>query len=159
MQFKIERFPDSGFAYLMNSCLNIDSNKIGVAIDGSDLYVQLIHGEGNATDLFIPFTDTQSWHTLAISYDRGALSATLDAASLTLIDGPILTQPGSVGFKIASDTAQANGLRGSVDNILITDLNDPIAQYPLSTGSGNIAFDSVGSYDGSISHGEWQSHI
>ncbi|MCD4745182.1 MAG: hypothetical protein K8R58_02660 [Bacteroidales bacterium] len=59
------------------------------------------------------------------------------------------------GFNIASDTAYSNYLSGLVDNILLTDLRDPIAQYPLNTGSGSFVFDSVSYNDGSIINGIW----
>jgi len=64
--------------------------------------------------------------------------------------------PSSLGLNIASDTDLSNGLSGLVDNILLTDLREPIAQYLLNTGSGFIAYDSVNHYDGSITNGEWQ---
>ncbi len=63
-----------------------------------------------------------------------------------------------LGFKIATDTASSNGFTGLVDNILITDLRDPVAQYPLNTGEGSTAYDSVGHYNGTITNGVWQVH-
>jgi len=85
----------------------------------------------------------------------GTLSATLDEISLTTNEEPSLSLPSTLGFNIASDTARLNGLSGLVDNILLTDLRDSIAQYLLNTGSGAIAYDSVDSYDGSIINGTW----
>jgi hypothetical protein len=84
------------------------------------------------------------------------LSATLKDDPLVVNEEPQLTLPASLGYKIASNTALSDGLDGSVDNILLTDLRDPIAQYPLITGEGNTAKDVVGHYDGSITNGEWQ---
>jgi hypothetical protein len=156
MQFKINTFPHSGFNYLMNSCCNTESNKVGIAVDGTNIYVQVDKGIGGKTELYINFSDTSSWHTITVTNDRGSLSASLDEEPLSTNEEPSLSLPSTLGFKIASDTARLNGLSGRVDNILLTDLSEPIAQYLLNTGSGTTAFDSVGSYNGSITNGEWQ---
>ncbi len=50
------------------------------------------------------------------------------------------------------------GLR--VSPLAITDVqHEPIAQYPLNTGEGSIAFDTVSHYDGSINNGTWISFL
>ena len=85
-------------------------------------------------------------------------SASLDGIPLTN-EKTSLTLPFTTGFKIASYTSQSNGLSGLVDNILLSALKTPIAQYSLNTGSGSIAFDSVNHCNGSITNGIWQSHV
>lgn len=155
IQFKINSIPTSGFNYLMNSCLNKISNKIGVAIDFKNLYFQIDKGSGNKTELSISFSDTSIWHTLFLSNDRGFLFAVLDLNFLSINLPPVLSLPSNTGFRIASDTNNSQNLNGLVNNILITDLRVPLAQYLLNEGSGSVANDSVGHNNGSIINGLW----
>ena len=46
----------------------------------------------------------------------------------------------------------------NVINIDIVDSSETVAQYPLNTGTGTTAYDSVGSNHGTITNGEWQVH-
>ena len=156
MQFKIDEFPRTGFKYLMNSCYNVEDNKIAIAIDETHLYVHQVNQEGQKTELNINFSDTQEWHTIKVTNDAGSLSAILDKDSLTINEEPLLSLPAIEGFRIASDSSSQNGLVGNVDNILLTDLRDPIAQYLLNTGEGEIAYDSINQYDGVVYNGSWQ---
>ena len=158
IEFNVKEFNQEGYSWLWNSCLDKVSNKIGAAVDGTKLYVQIDKGSGNKTELFIPFTETNKWITLTVRNDRDELSAILKDNPLVLNEEPQLHLPESLGFRIASNTTPSEGLNGSVDNILLTDLREPIAQYPLNTGEGNTAKDIVGHYDGSIANGEWQVH-
>ncbi len=159
MEFNISQFAKSGHSFLMNSCVSA-SNKVGIAIDGNYIFVQFIVNEETTIERYTLFSHTASWHTISITNNRGLLSATLDGIiPLTLNPEPFITLPSTIGFKIASDTEQANGLSGLVDNIYITDLRAPIAQYPLNTGSGSIVYDSMNKYNGNITNGSWQSHI
>ncbi len=155
LNFKINNFTGNEFSFLMNSCLDKTNNKLGIAVDGHNLKIQYFNGLEFPSELTTSFSDTSLWHTVSISNNRGIFSALLDDTSLTTYPEIILSLPPILGFKIASNTANENGLSGYVDNILITDLRATKAQYPLNTGSDNIAYDAVGSYDGSITNGVW----
>ena len=159
IEFNVKEFNPEGFSWLWNSCRDINSNKVGVAVDGSKLYVQVDKGSGNKTELLIAFTETNKWFTLSVKNDREELSAILKGNPLVVNEEPQLHLPESLGFRIASNTTPSEGLNGSVDNIMLTDLREPIAQYPLITGEGETAKDIVGHYDGTITNGEWQIHI
>jgi len=124
-------------------------------VDGTNIYVQIDKGISGKPELWRSFSDTDSWHTITVTNSHGILSSSLDGNPLTANEEPALSLPATLGFNIASDTARLNGLSGRVDNILLTDLSNPIAQYPLNTGSGSIAYDSVDSYDGAIINGSW----
>lgn len=39
-------------------------------------------GSGSKSEVYIPFSDTGSWHTLSVTNDREVLSATLDEVPL-----------------------------------------------------------------------------
>ena len=156
IEFSVKEFNQEGYSWLWNSCLDKVSNKIGAAVDGSKLYVQIDKGSGNKTELFIPFTETNKWITLTVRNDREELSAILKDDPLEVNEEPQIHLPESLGFRIASNTTPSEGLNGSVDNILLTDLREPIAQYLFNSGEGSVAKDSVGHYDGSITNGEWQ---
>ena len=158
MEFKISQFAKSGLSFLMNSCVAA-SNKIGIAVDGNFLYVQFLDGPVTGTERYIPFSSTGSWHTISLLNSKGIFSASLDSSPIKLDQVPSFSLPSALGFKIASDTALSSGLSGFVDNILLTDLKNPIAQYPLNTGSGSIVYDSINKYNGNITNGTWQSHI
>jgi hypothetical protein len=112
MQFKIKTFPHSGFNYLINSCYNAANNKFGIAVDGTNIYVQVDKGITGKTELYINFSDTSSWHTISVTNDRGSLSASLDEEPLSTNEEPSLSLPSTLGLKIASDTALSNGLSG-----------------------------------------------
>ena len=150
-----ETYLETGFNYLMNSCYNISNNKFGIAVDGNSIYVQIDKGLGTKTELYSSFSDTKSWHTISVTYEGGTLSAILDEQPLSTNEEPLFSLPSSLGLNIAADTNQQNGLSGLVDNILLTDLTNTIAQYPLNTGEGSIAYDLGDSYNGSITNGEW----
>ena len=158
IEFNVKEFNPEGFSWLWNSCVDVNSNKVGVAVDGTNLYVQVVKGIGSITELYIPFSETNKWSILSVRNEHEELSATLKDNPLTVNEEPQLSLPTSLGFKIASNTALSDGLNGSVDNILLTDLSEPIAQYPLNTGEGETAKDIVGHYDGTITNGEWQLH-
>jgi hypothetical protein len=155
MEFKVKTFPLEGFNWLINSCIDASNNKAGAAIDGINLYVQIDKGSGGKTEVFIPFSDSGSWHQLSIMNNRGLLSASLDHVQLTSSHTPVLHLPDSLGFIIAANTSLLDGLIGYVDNILLTDLRDPIAQYLLNEGDGDTAFDSINGFNGIISKGDW----
>jgi len=156
IEFNVKEFNPESFSWLWNSCVDTSINKVGVAVDGTNLYVQVVKGIGAITELYIPFSETNKWITLSVKNDREELSAKLKDDPLVVNEEPQLTLPVTLGFKIASNTALSEGLNGSVDNILLTDLSEPIAQYPLITGEGNTVKDIVGGYDGTITNGEWQ---
>ena len=159
MEFNISQLAKSGHTFLMNSCV-ATSNKIGIAIDGNYIYVQFVVNEETTVEIYTPFSYTASWHTISIKNNKGHLSATLDGIiPLNINPEPSITLPSTTGFRIASDTEQANSLSGLVDNILLTNLIVSIAQYPLISGSVNTAFDSVNHYNGTITNGTWQSRI
>jgi hypothetical protein len=158
MQFKVSSFPKSGFSFLMNSCIDTDNNKVGIAIGQSQLYFQVCKGISDKSEYYIGFSDTNNWHTITITSDRGNYSGTLDSTPLVFTEILSLHLPSTLGFKIASDTASFNGLTGLVDNINVVDSRDTVAQYPLHTGSGTTAYDSVSHYDGTITNGTWQIH-
>ena len=158
IEFNVNEFNPEGFSWLWNSCVDTSINKVGVAVDGTNLYVQIVKGIGDITELYIPFSETNKWITLSVKNDREELSAKLKDDPLVINEEPQLSLPTSLGFKIASNTALSDGLNGSVDNILLTDLREPIAQYPLIIGEGPTAKDTVGNYDGTITNGEWQLH-
>ncbi len=139
----------------MNSCYDTSTNKVGIAINGTNLYVQVDKGISGKIERYISFTNTKNWHVIAVRNDRGTLSATLDEESLINNEEPALSLPATVGCNIGIATSGLNGLSGSVDNILLTDIREPIAQYPLNTGEGIVAYDSIGSYNGAISNGSW----
>jgi hypothetical protein len=155
MEFKIDTIPEDGYTYLMNSCFDRDDNKLGIAINRHGLYVQVDKGHDEITELFISFADTRDWHSISLVNDRSKLSASLDENVLEPNTSPVLSLPVSLGFRIASDTSNSQNLFGFVDNILLTDLSSPVAQYLLNEGSGNIANDSVGHNHGSIFNGTW----
>jgi hypothetical protein len=155
MAFKIDTIPEEGYAYLMNSCFDRDDNKLGIAIDRQGLYVQVYKGQDEITELFIPFEDTRDWHSISVVNVLSKLSASLDENVLEPNTSPVLSLPVSLGFRIASDTSNSQNLFGFVDNILLTSLGSPVAQFLLNEGSGNIANDSVGSNNGSIINGQW----
>ncbi len=158
MEFNVKRFAKEGQSFLMHSCIAA-VNKIGIAIDSKYLYVQLYNGPESVTELSILFSSPESWHTISVINDQGIFSASLDHVPLTAVEEPTLSLPASLGFIIASVTEHTNGLSGLVDNILLTDLIHPIAQYPLNTGSGSIVYDSINKYNGNIANGTWQSRI
>jgi len=155
IEFDVKEFNPEGNSWLWNSCIAAEDNKIGVAVDGTNLYVQIDKGSGDKFELYIPFSETNKWITLTVRNDREELSAILKDDPLVINEEPLLHLPESLGFKIASNTTPSEGLNGSVDNILLTDLREPIAQYPLITGEGTVAKDVVGHYDGNIVNGIW----
>jgi hypothetical protein len=155
MAFKINSFPSSGYKYLMNSCFGKTDNKIGIAIDRTKLYVQVDKGGGGKTELSISFSDSSRWHIISVTNNRGLLSALLDINSLSVNPSPALSLPSTLGFRIASDTNNAQNLNGLFNNILITNLTIPLAKYLLNEGSGTVVYDSVGSNNGSISNASW----
>jgi hypothetical protein len=104
---------------------------------------------------FIPFDDDRYWHTIILTNDRGSLSAYLDNSPMLFNIVPSFNLPSDLGFRIASSTAGNQFLTGLVDNILITNLIQPIAHYLLNEGTGTIAYDAVGNNDGSIVGGSW----
>jgi hypothetical protein len=148
--------PNINYCLLFTGNGYIENNKTGIAVDGNYLYIQLVEGEETISELFISFSDTEFWHTLSVTNDREELSAILKEDPLVVNEEPQLQLPNSLGFKIASNTALLYSFNGSVDNILLTDLRDPIAQYSLNTcEGGSIAYDLVDHYDGSIINGTW----
>jgi hypothetical protein len=155
MAFKVNSFPLSGFKYLMNSCLGKTDNKIAIAIDRTKLYVQVDKGSGGKTELWISFTDTSNWHTVSVTNNRGLLSALLDQNILQTNPAASLSLPSTLGFRIASDTNNAQNLNGLFNNILITNLTIPLARYLLNEGSGTIVNDSIGQNNGSMTNGLW----
>lgn len=155
IEFKVKKFPSEGFFYLMNSCIDASTNKIGVAIDKLKLYVQIDKGSGDKIEIYTPFSDTENWHTLVIENSRGELTAALDHESLTSNHEPALQLQNFTGFKIAANTKELENHQGSIDNILLTDGRDPIAQYLLNLGEGSTAKDSIGHYNGSIINALW----
>ena len=155
IEFKIDSFVGTEIRFLMNSCLDVLDNKIGIAVDSKSLYVQFNKGIDSLIELETSFTDTGHWHTLEVTHDRGELSARLDETALTTAETPSLTLPATLGFTLANNTAYSAGIVGKLDNILITDLRDDLAQYLLNKGSGNTAFDTVSSYNGTIVNGNW----
>lgn len=155
MAFKINSFPSSEYKYLMNSCFSKTDNKIGIAIDRTKLYVQVDKGSGGKTELWVSFTDNTRWHTITVTNYRGSLSSLLDQNILQTNPAASLSLPSTLGFRIASDTNNAQNLNGLFNNILITNLTIPLAKYLLNEGSGIIANDSVGSNNGSITNGFW----
>lgn len=155
IEFSVKTLPVEGYMWLFNSCIDAENNKIGAAIDGENLYVQIDRGSGDKTELYLPFSDTGSWHQLSIINNRGALSAALDHEELIINHEPALHLPNSLGFIIAANTSLLDGLIGYVDNIRLTDLRDPIAQYLLNEGDGDTAFDSVNGFNGIITKGDW----
>ncbi len=157
MEFNVKRFPEKGFSLLMHSCITAE-NKIGIAVDGNHLYVQFVISDKDTIELFTPFSATESWHTISLENNNGHFSASLDGVRLNDNTIPALSLPSSLGFIIASDTEHQNGLSGLVDNILLTDLIHPIAQYHLNTGSGSIVYDSINKYNGNIANGTWSTH-
>jgi len=159
MYFKITFFPTSGFAYLMNSCYHKTDNKIGIAVDGNNLYVQINKGILGNVELIKSFSDNRSWHKIYVINRGGLFSGALDESFLNPNLTPVLNLPAALGFRIASDALNSENLNGLVDNILLTDTRDPIAQYLLNEGSGTIVNDSVSHYHGNIINGFWHIHI
>ncbi|MCB2222143.1 MAG: hypothetical protein KQI35_17300 [Bacteroidetes bacterium] len=159
IEFNVKSFPLEGYMWLINSCIDAENNKMGTAIDGVNLYVQIDRGSGDISELYLPFSDSGSWHQLSIINNRGTLSAALDHEELLLNHEPALHLPDSLGFILAANTALLDGLIGYVDNILLTDLRAPIAQYLLNEGEGDTAYDSVNGFNGIITKGDWQLHI
>jgi hypothetical protein len=155
MAFKVNSFPSSGYKFLMNSCLTKNDNKIGIAIDRTKLYVQVDKGAGLISELWVSFSDNMYWHIISVTNNRGSLSALLDLNILQTNPTPVLSLPSTLGFRIASDTNNAQNLNGLVDNIFISNLTIPVAKYLLNEGSGNIAIDSVDHNHGSIINGNW----
>jgi hypothetical protein len=155
MSFKINSFPSSGYKFLMNSCLSKTDNKLGIAIDRTKLYVQVDKGSGGKTELWVSFTDNTRWHSISVTNNRGSLSSLLDQTFLQTNPSASLSLPSTLGFRIASDTSNAQNLNGLFNNILITNLSVPLAKYVLNEGSGTIVYDSVGSNNGSISNASW----
>jgi len=156
IEFNVKQFPSSGYAWLWNSCFDTSNNMIGTAVNGTNLYVQIDKGSGDKSELMIPFTEANKWFQLSVKMDRDVFSSTLNSEPLVINNEPRLHLPDTFGFKIASNTALLESLDGSVDNILLTDLRNPIAQYPLITGEGTTAQDVISHYDGTILNGEWQ---
>ena len=156
MEFKVDFLPSTGYSFLMNSCLIKSDNKIGIALDLSNLYVQIDKGHSVKTELSAHFSEPGFWHIISVSNSRGALSASLDGNQLES-NIPSVSLPGFLGFRIASDASGSQNLTGCVNNILLTDLSNPVAQYNLNEGSGTKAFDSISHYDGSITNGIWSS--
>lgn len=158
IEFMVKKFPTEGFYYLMNSCIDATTNKIGAAFDKLKLYVQIDKGSGDKIEIYTPFSDTENWHSLDIVNSRGELTAALDHEPLTSSHEPALQLQSYLGFKIAANTKELENYQGSVDNILLTDGRDPIAQYLLNSGEGSTAKDSAGHYDGNITNGAWLLH-
>lgn len=50
----------------MSFCLDIENNKTGIAVDGNYLFVQVDTGEGSQIELFISFSETESWTNFAL---------------------------------------------------------------------------------------------
>lgn len=155
MAFKVNSFPSSGFKYLMNSCLSKTDNKIGIAIDRTKLYVQVDKGGGGKIELWVSFSDNTRWHTISVTNYRGSLSSLLDQNILQTNPSASLSLPSTIGFRIASDTNNAQNLNGMINNTLITNLTIPLARYLLNEGSGSIVNDSIGQNNGLISNGQW----
>jgi len=155
MQFKVNAFPQTGFSFLMSSCLNKNDNKVGIAIGEGNIYVQVNKGIGNITEFSGSFSDNRVWHEIKIINNSGLLSVILDQSMLSINLSPDLTLTSTVGFRIASSTANSQYFTGLVDDILITNLIEPRAHYPLNEGTGTIAYDAVGNNDGSIVGGSW----
>lgn len=155
MAFKINSFPSSGFKYLMNSCLSKTDNKIGIAIDRTRLFVQLDKGVGGKTELWTPISDTIRWFVISVSNYRGSLSSVLDLNLLTSNPSPALSLPSTLGFRLASDSNNAQNLNGMINNTLITNLTISLARYSFNEGSGNLLYDSIGQNNGLISNGQW----
>jgi hypothetical protein len=155
MEFKVNVFPITGVSFLMNSCLDKSNNQIGIAISNNTLFVQVNKGTGNVTEFYIPFDDDRYWHTIILTNDRGNLSAYLDDSPMLFNSAPSFNLPPNLGFRIASSTAGNQFLTGLVDNILITNITAPIAQYPLNEGTGTTAYDTIGSNNGTITSGTW----
>jgi hypothetical protein len=155
MAFKINSFPSSGYKYLMNSCFSKTDNKIGIAIDRTKLYVQVDKGGGGKTELWVSFSDNTRWHIITVTNNRGSISSLLDQSQLQSNPSPVLSLPSTLGFRLASDTNNAQNLNGLVNTTLITNLTIPLARYLLNEGSGSIVNDSVGSNHGSIINGSW----
>ena len=158
IEFNVKEFNPEGFSWIWNSCVDTSINKVGAAVNGTNLYVQIVKGIGDITELYIPFSETNKWITLSVKNDQEELSAKLKDDPLVVNEKPQLQLPAYTGFRIASNTKHLEGLNGSVDNILLTDLRDPIAQYLLNTGEGTTVKDIVGHYVGTITNGEWQVH-
>lgn len=155
MAFKVNSFPSVGFKYLMNSCLGKTDNKIAIAIDRTKLYVQVDKGAGIKTELWVSLSDNINWHTISVTNNRGSLSALLDTNILSVNPSPALSLPSTLGFRIASDTNNAQNINSLVNKTLITNLTIPLASFLLNEGSGSIVNDSVGSNNGSITNGSW----
>lgn len=139
----------------MNSCLSKTDNKIGIAIDRTKLYVQVDKGGGGKIELWVSFSDNTRWHTISVTNYRGSLSSLLDQNILQTNPSASLSLPSTIGFRIASDTNNAQNLNGMINNTLITNLTIPLARYLLNEGSGSIVNDSIGQNNGLISNGQW----
>jgi len=155
MAFKINSFPLSGFKYLMNSCLTKTDNKLGIAIDRTRLFVQLDKGGEGKTELWTSISDTNHWFLISVTYNRGSLSSVLDLNFLTSNPSPALSLPSTLGFRLASDTNNAQNLNGIINNTLITNLTISLARYSFNEGTGNVLYDSIGQNNGLISNGQW----
>lgn len=155
MAFKINSFPSSGFAYLMNSCFTKTDNKIGIAIDRTKLFVQLDKGGGGKTELWSPISDTSHWFVISVTNNRGSISSLLDLNILQTNPSPALSLPSTLGFRLASDSNNAQNLNGMINNTLITNLTISLARYSFNEGSGNLLYDSIGQNNGLISNGQW----
>lgn len=157
MSFKVDTFPEAGYSYLMNSCLNRDDNKIGIAIGRHGLYVQVDKGHVNIIEFFISFTDVLDWHIISLVNFNAKLSASLDGNLLEPNAHPVLVLPSYLGFRIASDTNESQNFSGLVNNLYLSDLTNPVAQFNLDEGSGTAVFDSISGYQGLISNGTWST--
>jgi hypothetical protein len=155
MAFKVNSFPSSGYKYIMNSCFGKTDNKIGIAIDRTKLYVQVDKGGGGKTELSISFSDSTRWHIISVTNNRGLFSSLLDQNNISVNPSPALSLPSNLGFRIASDTNNAQNLNGMINNTLITNLSISLARYSYNEGSGNLLYDSIGQNNGLISNGQW----